>query len=172
MIFVTKSTPCKLLTGIVFGLAILVLPVAVSAAQPKWQAPIVNYLRFESIVYQTAKQHDMEVALVNAVIHTESYFNPKACSNKGACGLMQLIPTTAAQYGVTDVFNPRQNIEAGVRYLKDLLARYENNIVLALAAYNAGETAVDKYNGVPPYDETREYVKKVMKNYAVYSDWP
>ncbi len=160
------------LTLFVLGLGSLLLATPAIAAKQKWQAPIVNYLRFESIIYDAAKRHDVDVALINAVIHTESYFNPRALSSAGACGLMQLIPRTAAAYGVTDIYNPGQNVNAGVQYLKDLLVRYEDNITLALAAYNAGEHAVDKYNDVPPFDETRAYVKTVLKHYETYSGWP
>jgi soluble lytic murein transglycosylase-like protein len=135
-------------------------------------SPAVNYLRFESLIYQAARRHDVDASLVKAVIRTESYFNPNATSRVGASGLMQLMPQTAAMYGVTDLYSPKQNIDAGVRHLKYLLQRYPNQLAHALAAYNAGEEAVDKYNGIPPYQETQTYVKKVMRFLEVYDDWP
>jgi soluble lytic murein transglycosylase-like protein len=99
------------------------------------------------------------------VIETESNWNPRAYSRKGAGGLMQLIPTTAQRYGAYDVFNPQQNIDAGVKHLKWLLERYNGNLDLALAAYNAGEGAVDRAHGIPAYRETRDYVQKVQNAY-------
>ena len=107
----------------------------------------------------------MDPALVRAVIETESNWNPGAFSRKGAIGLMQLIPTTAQRFGANDAFNPKQNVDAGVRYLKTLLERYNGNLDLALAAYNAGEGAVDRAHGIPAYRETRNYVQKVQNAY-------
>jgi len=138
----------------------------------KWQAPAINYMRFESLIQQAASRHNVDAALVKAVIHTESHFNPHATSHKGASGLMQLMPQTAEQFGVTDMYNPRQNINAGTEYLSKLMKRYSNSMTLVLAAYNAGETAVARYKGIPPYKETRNYVKKVLKYRSYYSDWP
>ncbi|MDY6979043.1 MAG: lytic transglycosylase domain-containing protein [Pseudomonadota bacterium] len=135
-------------------------------------APAANYLRFENIIHTVANRHKIDAALVKAVIHTESFFNPNATSHKGASGLMQLMPATAERYGVTDLYSPRQNIEGGVRYLRDLMQRYPRQLKLVLAAYNAGENAVDRYQGIPPYPETRKYVKKVLKKHAFYSNWP
>ena len=135
-------------------------------------SPAVNYLRFESLIHEAAEKHQVDVALVKAVIRTESYFNPNATSRVGASGLMQLMPQTARRYGVTDLYSPRQNIEAGVRHLKYLLQRYPRQLHLALAAYNAGEKAVERYQGIPPYPETREYVKKVLRFHELYSNWP
>ncbi len=103
--------------------------------------------------------------LVRAVIETESNWNPRAYSHKGAGGLMQLIPTTAQKYGAYDLFDPQQNIDAGVKHLKWLLERYNGNLDLALAAYNAGEGAVDRVHGVPAYRETRNYVQRVQNAY-------
>jgi hypothetical protein len=99
--------------------------------------------------------------LVKAVIQQESAFNPNARSHKGAMGLMQLMPDTAAELGVSDPYNPSENIRGGVAYLKGLLVKFEQNVPLALAAYNAGPTAVTKYGAVPPYRETRDYVKRI-----------
>ncbi len=119
----------------------------------------------EKLVREAAERHHVDPALVRAVIETESNWNPKAYSHKGAGGLMQLIPTTAQRFGAYDVFNPQQNIDAGVRYLRTLLERYNGNLDLALAAYNAGEGAVDRAHGVPAFRETRNYVQKVQNAY-------
>src|SRR5712664_613109 len=119
----------------------------------------------EKIVREAADRHRVDPALVRAVIETESNWNPKAYSRKGAGGLMQLIPTTAQRYGANDVFNPQQNIDAGVKHLKWLLERYNGNLDLALAAYNAGEGAVDRAHGIPAYRETQNYVQKVQNAY-------
>jgi soluble lytic murein transglycosylase-like protein len=107
----------------------------------------------------------VDAALIRAVIETESNWNSGAVSRRGAGGLMQLIPTTAQRFGVNDLFNPQQNIDAGVRYLKTLLERYNGNLDLALAAYNAGEGAVDRAHGIPAFRETRNYVHKVQDAY-------
>jgi len=119
----------------------------------------------EKIVREAAERHHVDAALVRAVIETESNWNPRAYSHKGAGGLMQLIPTTAQRYGASDLFNPEQNIDAGVRHLKMLLLRYNGNLDLALAAYNAGEGTVDRFGGIPPIRETRNYVQKVQNAY-------
>jgi soluble lytic murein transglycosylase-like protein len=119
----------------------------------------------ERLVREAAERHRVDPALVRAVIETESNWNPKAYSHKGAGGLMQLIPTTAQRYGAYDVFNPQQNIDAGVRHLKTLLQRYNGNLDLALAAYNAGEGAVDRAHGIPAFRETQNYVQKVQDAY-------
>lgn len=119
----------------------------------------------EKLVREAADRHRVDPALVRAVIETESNWNPKAYSHKGAGGLMQLIPTTAQRYGAYDVFNPQQNIDAGVKYLRTLLERYHGNLDLALAAYNAGEGAVDRAHGVPAFRETRSYVQRVQDAY-------
>lgn len=119
----------------------------------------------EKLVREAAERHHVDPALVRAVIQTESNWNPGAMSRKGAVGLMQLIPTTAQRFGASDAFNPKQNVDAGVRYLRVLLERYNGNLDLALAAYNAGEGAVDRANGIPSYRETRNYVRKVQDAY-------
>lgn len=116
------------------------------------------------LVENTAKRHAVDPELVDAVIRAESGYNPAAVSVKGAAGLMQLMPATARQMGARDRFNPAENLEAGVRLLKKLRERYGDDR-LALAAYNAGEGAVQKYRGVPPYPETVEYVRRVEASY-------
>lgn len=118
-----------------------------------------------SMISQIAKKHGVDEKLVKAVIQQESGFNPNAKSHCGAMGLMQLMPSTAKTLGVTDGFNPVQNVDGGVRHLKWLLSKYNGNVILAIAAYNAGSGAVDKYDGVPPYKETQNYVKNILANY-------
>ena len=119
--------------------------------------------RYDSLIEESATAHGVNPHLVRAVIQQESAFNPNARSNKGAMGLMQLMPATAAELGVTDPYSPSQNIRGGVAYLKGLLVKFEQNVELALAAYNAGPTAVTKYGAVPPYRETQNYVTRITK---------
>jgi soluble lytic murein transglycosylase-like protein len=117
---------------------------------------------FDGIIRDSADRHGVELALVKAVIHVESDFVPQARSPKGALGLMQLMPATAQQYGVWRVFDPQENVNAGVKHLRLLLDRYGGNVRLALAAYNAGVEAVERYGGVPPYRETTDYLNRVL----------
>ncbi|HYV85184.1 MAG TPA: lytic transglycosylase domain-containing protein [Patescibacteria group bacterium] len=109
-----------------------------------------------------ARRHGVDEALVHAVIQVESRYDPFAVSPRGAMGLMQLMPRTAERFEVTNAFDPVQNVDGGVRYLKELLARYSGQVRLALAAYNAGEEAVERHGGIPPYRETIDYVKRVL----------
>jgi len=120
-------------------------------------------LAFAREIREVAERYDVSASLVEAVIRVESAFNPWAVSRKGAQGLMQLMPQTATALGVRDSFNPRQNIEGGVRHLRYLIDRYPGNTALALAAYNAGEVAVDYHRGIPPFPETQQYVKKILE---------
>jgi soluble lytic murein transglycosylase-like protein len=117
----------------------------------------------DAFIKKVAAKYNVSPDLVAAVIEAESEFNPRAVSRRGARGLMQLMPKTAKSLGVDDPFDPRENIEAGVRHLRALMDRFGDNLPLVLAAYNAGEVAVIKHRGVPPYRETRAYVKRIMK---------
>ena len=120
---------------------------------------------YHPIVKQVAGKYRIDPELVHIVIRAESNYDVFAISPAGAMGLMQLMPATAYQYGVKNVFDPAQNIEGGVRYLKDLVALYGGKTPLVLAAYNAGQEAVRKYKGVPPYPETRSYIAGIMRTY-------
>jgi hypothetical protein len=129
----------------------------------KTRGPIFRS-KFDKLIVEAAQKFDVDAALVSAVIKAESDFNPRELSNKGARGLMQLMPGTAARFGVYDAYDPSANIYAGVRYLHWLLQTFEGNADLAVAAYNAGEGAVWKYNGVPPYRETINYVNRIARH--------
>src|SRR4249919_4137197 len=121
----------------------------------------LNTSAYAAEIHTAALQYGVEEAIVRAIIHAESAYRPNAISRAGARGLMQLIPATASRFGVADAFDPAQNIRGGVKYLAFLLKRYNSNLSLAAAGYNAGEGAVDKYGGVPPYSETQRYVQRV-----------
>lgn len=118
-----------------------------------------------SMIEITSEKYGVDSKLIKALVKQESGFNPNAKSKAGALGLMQLMPSTAKGLGVKDPLDPQQNIEGGVKYVKSMLDRFNGNIILALAAYNAGPNAVKKYDGVPPYKETQNYVKSILKNY-------
>ena len=124
---------------------------------------------YDRLIKRVADEHNVDFALVKAVMHVESGFNPYAKSHKGALGLMQLLPTTARRYGISNVYDPVSNIIAGVKHLKYLLDTFNHERKLALAAYNAGENAVLRYRGIPPYPETQAYVRKVMRYQRQYS---
>ena len=136
-----------------------------STALAPTSATDVTDPRLDRIVRDAAERHHVDQALVKAVINQESGWNAGAVSRKGAIGLMQLIPGTAHRFGAGNPFDPVQNVEAGTTYLKSLLDRYDNNLSLSLAAYNAGEHAVDMHGGVPAYRETQQYVQKVTEAY-------
>jgi len=125
--------------------------------------------RCEPIVEVLSKKYSVDPALIMAVIKAESDFNPNAVSKKGARGLMQLIPSTAKSLNVDDSFDIQDNIEGGVKYLKYLLDLFDDDLIRAVAAYNAGENAVKKYNNIPPYPETQNYVRKVLTYYKSFS---
>jgi soluble lytic murein transglycosylase-like protein len=120
----------------------------------------------DTVVEQTARRHDVDANLVKAIIRTESNNDPRAVSNKGALGLMQLMPFTARGLGVINVFDPVQNVDGGVRYLKSLLTQFGGDLPLSLAAYNAGPGAVERHGGIPPYRETQDYVRKIGNLYG------
>lgn len=130
------------------------------------EEPLSEKTPFQKIIRAAAERYGIDADLVHCVVAVESNFNPKAVSPKNASGLMQLMPQTAAQYGVKNVFDPEENVNAGTRYLKELLWKYRN-LTLALAAYNAGPERVDRYGRrVPPYLETMKYVQRIAKSYA------
>lgn len=146
---------------------------AVATAPPtggrKGIASLAGKAGYDQVVNEVSRTYGLESALLHAVISVESHYDPKAVSPKGAAGLMQLMPQTAKRYGVADAFDPRQNLNGGAQYLRDLLRLFNNNTSLALAAYNAGEHAVMKHgNRIPPYRETLSYVPKVLDFYQRY----
>lgn len=137
------------------------------SATPK--ARPVSPKRFNPLVEQAAREHQIDQALLRAVIAVESGYDPNAVSRKGAVGLMQLMPQTARRYGVKNIYDPAQNIQGGARYLRDLMGKFNNDLPLVLAAYNAGEDAIAQHgNRIPPYRETRSYVPRVMDFYRQY----
>jgi soluble lytic murein transglycosylase-like protein len=133
-----------------------------------WNTVQLNTTDYVDLIKLTANKHAVDPALVRALIHAESHFNPNAKSRVGAQGLMQLMPATALELGVSNAFNAQQNIQGGTRYLAQLLTTFKGDITLATAAYNAGPNAVRKYNGVPPYTETKVYVERVGILYRRY----
>jgi soluble lytic murein transglycosylase-like protein len=135
-------------------------------ASDEWLASRVERASlYDRMIEAAALEHDVDPRLVKSVMLVESNFNPNAVSKKGARGLMQLMPQTAVENGVRDLHDPAQNIAGGVRYLSQLLLNYRGDLAKSLAAYNAGEAAVDRYDGVPPYDETQLYVRKTLAAY-------
>ena len=137
-------------------------------ANADWSRIKLNRQAFQPLIDQSARTHAVDADLIRAIIHAESAFNPQARSKAGAEGLMQLMPATQKLLRVSNPYNAKENIDAGTRLLKQLLKKYNNNIKHAVAAYNAGEEAVKRYQGVPPYEETRNYVKRVAQLYARY----
>lgn len=121
--------------------------------------------RFQTLIESIAAEYGLEASLIHSIIRTESNYDPYAVSPKGAVGLMQLMPDTAERYGVKNLFDPRQNIIGGVKYLKELMRLYDRKIDYVLAAYNAGHNAVKKYGGIPPFPETRRFIQKVKTTY-------
>ncbi len=125
----------------------------------------------DSLIVDSGRRNAVDPLLLYSIMHQESTFKPRAMSHKGARGLMQLMPGTAARFGVSSIWDPKQNIEGGTRYMRWLLDKFDGNVNLALAGYNAGEGAVMKYgNNIPPYRETQEYVRRISKRYALIRD--
>ena len=137
-------------------------PQPVSSVKPK------DFNHYDLLISEVSKKYEVDFALVKAIIRAESGFNANAISRKGAKGLMQLMPETASRMNVANIFNPRENIEGGVRYLKYLLSLFNNDLRLSLAAYNAGENLVSELRSIPPYRETVDYVRKVLSFYQFY----
>lgn len=134
-------------------------------AQGWLRLPEVVRTRYSEEIREIAGRHGVDADLVEAVIRAESAFNPRAVSNKGAQGLMQLMPQTASKLGVPNAFDPQANVDGGTRYLRELLEKYNFDLIKALAAYNAGPQRVDQYHGVPPYRETRHYVASIVRDF-------
>ncbi|MGD8292784.1 MAG: lytic transglycosylase domain-containing protein [Desulfobacterales bacterium] len=132
--------------------------------------PRYSSKKYDDIIANAAQQHGVSFSLLKAIIKAESGFDPRAVSKKGAKGLMQIMPENFKLLGIKDPFDPRQNIDAGARYFKQMYDRFKGKLALSLAAYNAGPTAVERYNTVPPYDETEAYVEKVLKYYYNYKN--
>jgi soluble lytic murein transglycosylase-like protein len=127
-----------------------------------------RYSRYDHLIGEAANLYQLPESFIRAVMRVESNFNPTVVSRAGAMGLMQLMPKTAYSMGVSDPFDVRQNILGGARYLRILANRFQGDLVLTVAAYNAGEAAVEKFNGIPPYQETQRYVRRVLKHYYAY----
>lgn len=138
-------------------------PAPPQSAQPGQPSPSASNLN--DLINSVSDRHHLDPDLINSVIRAESGFNPRAVSPKGARGLMQLMPNTATQLGVPNAFDPKANVEGGTRYLRELLERYNFDLIKALAAYNAGPQRVEQYHGVPPYYETRAYVARIVRDF-------
>jgi soluble lytic murein transglycosylase-like protein len=151
--------------------SVYVPPPAVSTAVSKSLAGFsTGDATIDSFIVESATHNGVDPLLLYSIMHRESSFKRMAVSPKGARGLMQLMPGTAARFGVANIFDPRQNIEGGARYVRFLLDTFDGNVRLALAGYNAGEGAVMKYGGVPPYSETQEYVRRISERYELIRD--
>jgi len=146
-----------------------VMAPVVSAAQVETiplDVPASGDCDLDWVIFRAGEKQGVDPRFIHAVIKQESKYDPKAVSGAGAQGLMQMMPATAKRFGLKDPFNAAENVEAGTKYLKWLLKRFDGDVSLALAGYNAGEGAVDKYKGVPPFGETQDYVKKIVTNYG------
>lgn len=136
--------------------------------RPNRLHPVISEKELEPMISRFSREHQLHPALIRAVIKAESDFDPLAVSRSGAIGLMQLMPQTAVRLDVRDLYDPEDNIGGGTKYLRQLLDRFRGNLPLALAAYNAGEHVVDRYRTLPPIDETRQYVRKVLRFYRTF----
>jgi len=134
----------------------------------RYRRALYNIKSYDDVISEASLRTGISSSLLKAVIHVESYFNPKAVSKKGALGLMQIMPENLETLNINDPFDPWENIMGGASYFKAMLERFSGQVDLALAAYNAGPTAVEKYNDIPPYPETQRYVKKVMRAFRIY----
>ncbi|MEJ2156890.1 MAG: lytic transglycosylase domain-containing protein [Desulfobacteraceae bacterium] len=134
----------------------------------KYRSALYNIKNYDDVISEAAARNGLSSSLLKAVIHVESYFNPRAVSKKGALGLMQIMPENLDKLNINDPFDPWENIMGGAFYFKTMLERFSGQVDLALAAYNAGPTAVEKYNDIPPYPETQRYVRKVMRAFRIY----
>jgi soluble lytic murein transglycosylase-like protein len=144
------------------GLAPIVTPLGVISTETEFR--LAPDMAFDDLILEASRRYSVKADLIKAVVRAESAFDPMAVSRVGAQGLMQLMPALAKELGVTDPFDPRQNIMAGTRYLSKMLELHNGNVVLALASYNAGPGNVDRYNGVPPFRETHHYIKTITES--------
>jgi hypothetical protein len=151
----TVPTAAVTPSGAVYGAVAVFAP-----PSPRASGPEMN-----DLINSISERHHLDPDLINSVIHAESGFNPRAVSPKGAQGLMQLMPKTSTELGVGNAFDPQANVEGGTRYLRELLERYDFDLIKALAAYNAGPDRVEQYRGVPPYQETRAYVARIVRDF-------
>lgn len=152
-------------TGLFFSPAIAPVAAAQVVAIPA-DIPLSGDCDLDWIIFRAGEKAGVDPRFIHAVIKQESRYDPKAVSHAGAQGLMQMMPATAERFGLKDPFDATANVEAGTKYLKWLLKRFDGDVSLALAGYNAGEGAVDKYKGIPPYSETQGYVKKIVSTYG------
>jgi soluble lytic murein transglycosylase-like protein len=162
---VSRPSKIPLLKTSATGVGLRTTQNSFAASSEMSTAELANREKIEVMIREVSDRYRVDPALVRAVIQTESNWNSTAVSRKGALGLMQLVPTTAQQMGVNNAFDPKQNLDGGVRYLHTLLERYNGDLDRALAAYNAGPGAVDRAGGIPQYRETRNYVQKVTDSY-------
>jgi len=161
------------MSGLVNKRALLriIMPGVISLFTVSLYSHVQLRAEYDDMIRNIAQKYRVEHALIHSIIRAESNYDRFAVSPKGALGLMQLMPATAIQYGVKNVFNPKENIEGGVKYLKDLIKLYNGKTDLVLAAYNAGQEAVKKYKGIPPYKETRNYISKIMNRFGYDKDY-
>lgn len=142
----------------------------VSVEKPQAPALWTVRSRYDGLIESTARRHDVDPALVKAIVQAESAFDPRAVSRAGARGLMQVLPTTASRFSISNLLDPSENLRAGVLYLKHLLELFDGDVSMAVAAYNAGPSTVRRHQGIPPYVETRSYLTKVMSLRNAYAD--
>lgn len=154
------------LTGILFSHVLAPVAVANPTLEIPTDIPTSGSKKLDRIIFDAGEREGVDPRFIHAVIWQESKYETHARSHAGAQGLMQLMPATARRFGCSDPDDPAANVEAGTKYLSWLLKRFSGNVALALAGYNAGEGSVDKYNGVPPYDETRDYVRTISRRYG------